>query len=136
MQAHAWRATSHDSGRRKNGATLKLWPGMSTTFGAHPAGARHGIAQVALEFLDRAEFEDVVGARVDEHQVGGLDVEAVQLLDHVAHARAGRGDVGDAGIGKAAAMRPAVDSAGSAPTPKAVLSPATMMVRRQLSGTC
>jgi hypothetical protein len=33
-------------------------------------------------------------------------------------------------------MRPAVDSAGSAPTPKAVLSPATTMVRRQLCGIC
>ena len=36
--------------------------------------------------------------------------------------------------GKAAARRPAVDSAGSAPTPKAVLSPATTMVLRHCSG--
>jgi hypothetical protein len=38
--------------------------------------------------------------------------------------------------GNAAAMRPAVVSAGSAPTPNAVLSPATTITRRQPSGDC
>ena len=50
-------------------------------------------SKILLECLDGAEFEDVVGARVDEDEVRGLHVEAIELLDHVADARTGTRDV-------------------------------------------
>jgi hypothetical protein len=127
--------TTREIGRRKKGATLKFWPGMRMTW-AFSAHARATAARrSALDLVDPPESSTSLAHALDEHEIGGADLAALQLLDDMPDAGARPGDIHDrVRAGNAAASLPAVDSAGKAPTPNAVLSPAMTMVLQQCWG--
>ena len=54
-----------------------------------------------------AELEHVVGARLDQHHVGALDVDGIELLQHAGHVGARARDVDHAGMRKGGGDAPA-----------------------------
>ena len=128
---------SHDIGRRKNGATLKLWPGMTTTLGLIAlarAIARQKSCSTSASRLNSSTSLAHAWMRTRSAKATPRALSASSCCATSPMRAPERATFTTRACGNAAASRPAVDSVGSAPTPNAVLSPATTIVRLQHFG--
>jgi hypothetical protein len=127
--------------RRKNGATLKLCPGMITTLlhssRAMAIAARRSSSTLWMGRNSSTSFAQAwISTKSTRRQPERASCSTTRAsCSTTCPMRAPDfATLMTRAFGNAAARRPAVECSGSAPTPNAVLSPAITIVRRQAGG--